>query len=192
MNLPQIEQRSIKEALRNEDDRIKKYAGDIANECRRLDEANGGSHAKRLAELEWRKAEIEEAKSCLGEHKLGLAELEGDQVRAKQASDDFKGPRSHKEQEIQQCRENIQALSKDRGQRLGGYPPNMTQLLNAIRQDAGFQQKPIGPIGEHVRLLKPLWSGILEKSFGSSLNSFIVTSKVDQTKLSSIMQRVKW
>ena len=192
LKLPQIEQRSIKEALRSEDDRIKKYTGDIADEYRRLEEANGGSHAKRLAELDQRKAEIEEAKAGLAEHKGGLAELEGNQMRAKQASDDLKGPRSHKEQEIQQCKENLQALSKDRGQRLGGYPPNMTQLLNAIRQDHGFQQKPIGPIGEHVRLLKPLWSGILEKSFGSSLNSFIVTSKVDQTKLSSIMQKVKW
>ena len=121
-----------------------------------------------------------------------MAELEGNKIRAKQASDALKGPRSHKEQEIQQCKENIDALLRDRGQGLGGYPANMTQLLKAIKQDLSFQQMPVGPIGEHVRLLKPLWSGILEKSFGASLNSFIVTSKVDQTKLSSIMQKVKW
>lgn len=83
-------------------------------------------------------------------------------------------------------------LLKDRGQQQGAYPPNMPRLVNAIRQDDGFIQKPVGPMGSHVRLLKPLWSSVLEKSFGAALNSFIVTSKQDQSRLSSLMQRVGW
>lgn len=68
----------------------------------------------------------------------------------------------------------------------------MTRLLAAIRQDDGFQQKPVGPMGNHVRLLKPLWSRILEKSFGGALEAFIVTSKEDQLRLSAMMQKVGW
>lgn len=68
----------------------------------------------------------------------------------------------------------------------------MSRLTSAIRQDDGFIQKPVGPLGSHVRLLKPLWSSILEKSFGAALNSFIVTSKQDQSRLSSLMKRVGW
>ena len=81
---------------------------------------------------------------------------------------------------------------KDRGQQQQAYPPNMSRLLNAIRQDDGFQQRPVGPVANHVRLLKPLWSSILEKSFGGALDSFIVTSKDDQLRLSGLMQKVGW
>ncbi len=47
-------------------------------------------------------------------------------------------------------------------------------------------------MGNHVRLLKPLWSRILEKSFGGALEAFIVTSKEDQLRLSAMMQKVGW
>ncbi len=81
---------------------------------------------------------------------------------------------------------------RDRGQQQQAYPANMTRLLTAIRQDDGFKQRPIGPMGNHVRLLKPLWSSILEKSFGGALEAFVVTSKEDQLRLSAMMQRVGW
>lgn len=81
---------------------------------------------------------------------------------------------------------------KDRGQQQGAYHENMSRLVNAIKEDRGFLQKPVGPVGQHVRLLKPLWSSVLEKSFGGALSSFIVTSKQDQSRLSALMQNVKW
>lgn len=81
---------------------------------------------------------------------------------------------------------------RDRGQQQQAYPPNMTSLLAAIRQDDGFWQKPIGPMGSHVRLLKPSWSNILEKSFGGALEAFVVISKEDQLRLSAMMRRLNW
>lgn len=68
----------------------------------------------------------------------------------------------------------------------------MSRLVSAIKEDQGFLQKPVGPVGQHVRLLKPLWSSVLEKSFGGALSSFIVTSKQDQSRLSALMQKVAW
>lgn len=97
-----------------------------------------------------------------------------------------------KRDEIQQCEETLSILVKDHGKQQGAYSGNMPQLLKAIREDQGFLQKPVGPIGDHVRLLKPLWSSVLEKSFGGALSSFIVTSKQDQSRLSVVMQRVAW
>ena len=94
--------------------------------------------------------------------------------------------------EVQNCEERLSNLVKDRGQQQQAYPPNMSRLLSAIRQDDGFQQQPVGPIANHVRLLQPLWSSILEKSFGGALDSFIVTSKDDQLRLSGLMQKVGW
>ena len=99
---------------------------------------------------------------------------------------------SAKRNEIGQCEDHMNNLLKDRGQQQGAYPPNMPRLLNAIRQDDGFIQKPVGPMGSHVRLLKPRWSSIIEKSFGAALNSFMVANKQDQSRLSSLMQKVGW
>lgn len=105
---------------------------------------------------------------------------------------DSKFPIDSKQKEIQQCEDRLNNLLKDRGQQQGAYSGNMSQLLKAIREDQGFLQKPVGPVGDHVRLLKPLWSSVLEKSFGGTLSSFIVTSKQDQSRLSALMQRVAW
>ena len=178
--------------LRETERRIEKFKDEIAEEYRKLEEANGGSHARRLAELDERKAEIEVVKRRLEEHNRGLQSLEEDKTRAIQGLESLRVPRRDKTQEIQQCNDDLQALMKDRGQQLGGYPSSMSNFIKAMRQDHSFQQPPVGPIGEYVRLLKPAWSGVLEKSFGGALNSFIVASKQDQTKLSSIMKRCKW
>ena len=178
--------------LRETERRIAKFKDDITEEYRKLEEANGGSHARRLAELDERKAEVEVVKRRLEEHNRVLQSLEEDKIRAVQGLECLKAPRREKNQEIQQCNEDLQALMKDRGHQLGGYPYGMLNLIKAVRQDNGFQQPPVGPIGEYIRLLKPAWSNILEKSFGGVLNSFIVTSKQDQSKLSSMMQKFNW
>lgn len=90
------------------------------------------------------------------------------------------------------CEDHLNGLVRDRGQQQGAYKPSMPRLITAIRQDEGFLEKPIGPLGNHIRLLKPLWSSILEKSFGGALETFIVTSKRDQSKLSALMQKLGW
>ena len=64
----------------------------------------------------------------------------------------------------------------------------MDMLLKSIQSDTRYVEKPIGPIGDYVRLTDPVWSSILEKSFGNALNGFIVTSKRDQERLSEVMK----
>ena len=126
------------------------------------------------------------------EHEDAFAGLEDTRARAYEAHKECQDPLKRKRAEIQECEAHLSALINDRGQQQQAYPPNMTRLLSAIRHDNGFQQRPVGPIGSHVRLLKPLWSSVLEKSFGGALEAFVVTSKDDQSRLSSLMQRVGW
>ncbi|RSM12921.1 hypothetical protein CEP52_002268 [Fusarium oligoseptatum] len=61
---------------------------------------------------------------------------------------------------------------------------------DSIEKESGFEQKPIGPIGAHIRLSKPEWSGLLERTLGDGLNAFVVRSKPDQTRLSGMMRRL--
>ena len=173
-------------------ERIEKAKKDIADEHQRLSDADGGGHGLRRSEIEERRQEASAAKVHLREHENELPALEDNRARALEECRGFQEPVRRKRSEIQECESRLNSLLKDRGQQQQAYPPNMTRLLSVIRQDDGFQQRPIGPIGNHVRLLKPLWSSVLEKSFGGALEAFIVTCKEDQSRLSAMMQRVGW
>ena len=146
----------------------------------------------RRAEIEEKRAEATAAKARFRDHENELPALEDNRYRAEKDYKESQTPVKDKKIEVQNCEQRLESLIKDRGQQQQAYPPNMSRLLSAIRLDDGFKQRPVGPIANNVRLLKPLWSSILEKSFGGALDSFIVTSKDDQIRLSGIMQKVGW
>lgn len=185
----QTEQRQIKDLMKRTEDRLKRAASDIQEEYRRLEEANGGSHARLLATIDEKRSESADARSRMEDHDGSLPNLEDEHRRASQALEQSKEPILRKRQEVQGCEERLNRLIRDKGKQEGAYHANMPRLLQAIREDGGFRERPVGPIGYHVRLLKPSWSSILEKSFGAILNTFIVTSKPDQQRLSELMNR---
>ncbi|PBP23112.1 DNA repair protein [Diplocarpon rosae] len=43
----------------------------------------------------------------------------------------------------------------------------------AIENDRGFREKPVGPMGLHVKLLQPKWSAVLEATLSGALNGFV-------------------
>lgn len=188
----QTEQRQISEEIKAAKDRIKKVEKDIEDEHQRLSDADGGDHALRRTEIEERREEARAAKHRLREHEGELPALEDNVVKATRESKDSQDPIRLKRQDVQNAEGRLNLLVKDRGQQQQAYPENMRNLLTAIRQDEGFRQRPVGPLGSHVRLLKPLWSSVLEKSFGGALDAFIVTSKDDQIRLSGLMQKARW
>ncbi|KAI4091810.1 MAG: hypothetical protein LQ344_003914 [Seirophora lacunosa] len=185
----QTEQRSIKDHMKQSNERIKRAENDIQEELRRLEEVNGGSNARLLAEIEEKRAVLAEARTRMDDHDGRLQNLEEEQRHALQNLERSKEPIPRQRKEVQECEERLNRLARDKGRQEGAYHANLPRLLRAIREDGGFRETPVGPLGYHVRLLKPSWSGILEKSFGATLNTFIVTSKPDQIKLSEVMNR---
>lgn len=180
------------DAVREAEKQIAKSKSDIGEENRRLRGADGGKNAERLQEIETRKEEAADAKADYENHELELPGLENMKVQAgKQNVAALEAVREHKVH-VEEARKKLDSLVRDRGQQRSAYPASLPQLLRAIQQDGGFREKPVGPLGMHVRLIKPAWFSILEKSFGSSLDSFIVTNKEDQSRLSALMQRTNW
>ncbi|KAL8681292.1 MAG: hypothetical protein Q9186_002603 [Xanthomendoza sp. 1 TL-2023] len=188
----QAEQRKIKETMKQAEKRVQRAESDIAEEYRRLEEINGGSHARRLAEIDEKRLLLAETRKRVDEHSNGLNTMEDERRHALQVLERSKEPILDKRQEVQKCEERLNSLVKDKGKQEEAYNVNLPRLLRAIQEHGGFQQVPVGPIGYHVRLKKPFWSSILEKSFGVTLNTFIVTSKPDQAKLTELMDRLDW
>lgn len=188
----QTEQRQIKALMNSAKERMQRAESDIQEEYRRLEEVNGGSNARLLAAIEEKRSELAEARSRRDEHEGGLHNLDREQRKAVEDFENAKEPIKQKRHDVQECEDRLNRLARDKGKQEGAYHANMPRLLRAIREDGGFRETPVGPIGYHVRLLKPSWSNILEKTFGGALNSFIVTSKPDQMRLSEVMARCQW
>lgn len=187
----QADQRQLRDSLKNHEAVIKARQREIDEEKQRLAELDGGGAAARLATLEEAQAKASAAHRAFEEHQLNRDDLEAKIREAQQECRERDQPIQHKRDDIEQRQRDIDNLGRDRGQQDGAFHPKMSILLRALQNEGSFAQRPVGPVGKYVRLLKPEWSSIMEKSFGQTLSSFIVTSKNDMNTLNRIMAQVK-
>ncbi|KIX01139.1 uncharacterized protein Z518_10205 [Rhinocladiella mackenziei CBS 650.93] len=185
----QAEQRTIRTALKDADKSIQAKKEAIVQEEQRLAERDGGGAARRIGALHDAKEVLNQAKVDEQEHNRQKENVLEDIARTKNLQDKADGARIAQEQRVKQHEQNLSQLIRNRNSQDLAYHPHMPSLLKALSQETGFHSRPIGPLGKHLKLLKPEWSSILEKSFGNTLNSFIVTSKRDENLLSNIMRR---
>jgi structural maintenance of chromosomes protein 6 len=187
----QAEQRTIRSALKEAEATIKSKKAEIREEERRLAALDGGGAAARLAMLEEAKEAANAAHEAFDAHEAGRSRLDTELEQAENQLKIHQEPTRRKRAEVDQRKEDLDSLSRDRGQQDLAYHRELPALLRAIQNERSFAERPIGPLGKHVRLLKPEWSSVLEKSFGATLNSFIVTNKRDMHTLNGIMNRVR-
>ncbi|TKA49882.1 hypothetical protein B0A49_10820, partial [Cryomyces minteri] len=185
------QQRTIQQALRVARTTVEKTNRDIAEEHQRLQAANGGDHIQRLGEIERAKEEAEELKRRFEAHGQELGRLDQDRQNAEQKLRDGRPIVDDRRDAVRKCESLLDSLSRDRGQHLAAYNRNMPNLLRAVNAETRLREKPVGPIGQHVRLLEPEWSSIIETTFGNTLESFVVTNRQDQHLLRELMGRTQ-
>ncbi|KAK4994643.1 Structural maintenance of chromosomes protein 6 [Elasticomyces elasticus] len=183
------DQRQIGEDLKGAKKLAANITKSIEQERQRLEGTNGGDLARKLSELEDAKVAAEQAKNRLEAHGTEIRQLELDRARADDAVEKAKPAVREARDAVRKSEDLLQQLQQNRGQQLAAFHRNMPALLRAIQNDTRFSQKPVGPVGQHVRLLKPEWSSILETTFGGMLESFLVVSKRDQSILSELMRK---
>jgi structural maintenance of chromosomes protein 6 len=187
----QADQRQLRDSLKNNEAVIRARQREIEEEKQRLAELDGGGAAARLSRLEDAQESASAAHRIFEEHQSHRDDLESKIREAQQECRERDQPLRQKREEIDQRQRDIETLSQNRNQQDGGFHPRMPTLLRAIQSERSFSQQPVGPVGKYVRLLKPEWSSIMEKSFGQTLSSFIVTSKNDMNTLNRIMTQAK-
>lgn len=142
-----------------------------------------------LDQIEEAKIKAHDARIALEDFDSGKGALEQKLSHAKDAVREFKPTIDNKRNDITRSENQLRSMSQDQGDWTRAYHRNLSNLLRAIEKETGFKERPVGPFGRHIRLLKPEWSSILEKSLGGILDSFAVTSKHDQSLLASLMKR---
>ena len=182
------EHRQLRETVKTAEAAISAKTREIAEEEQRLAELDGGGAMRHEHELSDALKTKEEAKAAQAGHNLQKEALATAIVNAASgvtAADTVVGAKQH---DVKQQEDRLRDI-RDRETRDTVFHPNMPQLLTAIGRETRFRQQPIGPIGKHIKLLKPEWSSLLEKYFGSTLNGFVVTSKTDQSIMQNLMKR---
>lgn len=185
------DQRIIKDDSKKHRETIKSLTARVKEEQDRIAGAEGAEHAERLTRLEELKITAEQAKTEQTEHSVGSPDLQSIRQEALQAYEASKPDLDRQKDELERTQTYLASLQRSQGQTFEGYVNNMDQLVRAVASETRWRYKPVGPMGKHCRLLKPEWSSLLEKTFASVLEGFVVTNAEDQKLLRSIMQRVR-
>jgi chromosome segregation ATPase len=184
-------QRTIQDSMKAAKQKVLLCEKDINGEQKRMEEANGGAHARKLDETQTARQNVSETRASLDRNETEKPRLEGELRAAQDELERADSSLAGKRREIEECSNRLDSLNRDRTNVMAGYDRKMPTLLKNIREDRGFREQPVGPIGRHIKLLNPVWSAMLESTIGMTLNGFIVTSKADQMRLSGIMQRLQ-
>nr|POE64878.1 structural maintenance of chromosomes protein 6 [Quercus suber] len=184
-------ERKIKGDLKMHKDNVKRHDREIEQEERRMAEAEGGDQAERVRELHDLRQAAEEAKREQTEHDALFRELDRKKIEAGEAQAEAKPRLENATQALTHAQSQLNELQRSEGRPLDPYRPQMTQLVKAINAETRWREKPVGPIGTYIRLLKMEWSSVIETVFGGVLNGFCCTNMEDRRILESIMKRVK-
>jgi chromosome segregation ATPase len=186
-----MEERDAYQRLKTAKDDMKACQRKIQEEERRLSESTGNARTQKDNELGTARKREQLLKEQIEEIQNKLPDLT---ARLGEAEQHFKRLSHNKElkrKEIVSVEQQVRELKAATGGRFDGYDREIKDLVKAIENERGWEQKPVGPIGAHIRLSKPEWSGILERTLGEGLNAFVVRSKSDQTRLANLMRRFR-
>ena len=187
------EQRNIKADITNTKATIRQLETKIQAERTRIENANGPAHAQKVSDLEDARSQLQEHKQTEQEHAARKMQIEN---AVNEAQDKVRNARGRdledKNKAVQAAINMLERLRNDQGQQARAYPPPIHNVLRQIKNERGFIQPPVGPMGMHVRLLKPEWASIIETTCGGQLNAFVVQNNQDLKLLSRILRQQNW
>lgn len=184
------QERQVKEGLKASKANKKRLEQEINEEQSRLSGAEGPAQAERLQRLEELKEAVAEVEQKIQDHLAQKAGLMAARDEAVGKSNDARRPVEEASGVLERSTGLVARLQRDHGNKFAPFRPNMANLVRAVDNETRWRKKPVGPMGLHVKLLKPEWSSQIEKTFGGVLDSFVCTNKEDQTLLSQIMKRI--
>ncbi|KAK0610496.1 hypothetical protein B0T17DRAFT_116000 [Bombardia bombarda] len=185
-----VDEREAHMSLKSATENLKDLEQKIAAEQQRLDDANGEAHSRKLNELELVNKRIKELENQIVANRDREPELINQAEDSNKALAKVSEEIETKRGEIHNVQTKIKTLEQNRGSLYDGYEAKLPDLLKAIANEKGFNEKPIGPLGSHIKLLKPQWSPFLEKMMGQNLNAFLVSNQHDRKLLYNWINRL--
>ncbi|RFU73119.1 hypothetical protein TARUN_9134 [Trichoderma arundinaceum] len=186
----QREERDAHTRLKNLRTDIQLCESKIKEEETRLDGATGSVRAQKDQELSEAQAQEKLINEQIAKAKAKMPTLYEKITEAKEAAKRADHFLQQKKKEVVVAQKGVKDLEQSSGSAFDGYEQDLINLSKAVEKDGGFESKPLGPLGVHITLRKPEWSSLLEKTLGDTLNAFVVKSKRDHSRLSSLIQKM--
>jgi chromosome segregation ATPase len=183
------ERDNVKINVKSYELKVRGYKNDLHAEMKRLENLNGGAQARKLEELEQAKTTIVGALAEMEQHKRDGPQLDETRKAAGEEFQRIEGLVEKKREEIRNVNQEINTLGQKQVDPMAGFDRRMPELIRKINNEQIFRERPVGPIGLHLKLLDPEWSHTVEAMLGNTLTGFIVTSKADQQILSGLKRQ---
>ncbi|KAK4099924.1 P-loop containing nucleoside triphosphate hydrolase protein [Parathielavia hyrcaniae] len=164
------------------------------------------------SQVELNEGELRKREKELAEAEIRLVEAQREAQEKDQALQLANEKAERAEEALQVANENIKRLeteiqeNKEREPELANRADDSKKALEKIDDELRVKQNEINDVESRMKrlqedrgsiwdayeakLLKPEWSSILEKTFGTSLNAFLVTSKRDESLLRRMMNEL--
>ncbi|QIX00583.1 hypothetical protein AMS68_006100 [Peltaster fructicola] len=181
--------RNSKQDYKNEQTKRVKLEADIRAERELLADADGHEHTQRLERLDQLKSDLEIAHQDRTAHEGTLPVLEEARLTAAKALEGAGTPIEEHKGIVERAEAALHNLQRVQSQRFNGYRRNTDRVVQLIDCETGWKSKPVGPFGNYLKLKKPEWMGLIEKTLGGSLEQFAVTCREDQQRLMELMKR---
>ena len=139
---------------------------------------------QKQAELERKKLEREEA-----DEKDRLVEIEQENANLDRQLGGLEARREQLRSGVANAESMMANLRNAKSNRMTAFGQNIPALLQLIDRDTRWRQKPIGPIGAHLKLRDRHWAPVLESVIGNTLNAFCVTNHHDRSVLQELKRR---
>lgn len=161
----------------------------LDEEIRRVKEAEGGipRWEKALEDATKKKEELQQLGEQILQEQRGCLEKHGE---VKRELSEITARVEELRKQVSERQEQVRSLrtgTVSDAARFGGNA--MPRIIEGIRRENRWKERPIGPIANHVKLLNTEWQPTIETILSGSLTAFIVFSNHDQRLLSEIMKR---
>ncbi|TFK52189.1 P-loop containing nucleoside triphosphate hydrolase protein [Heliocybe sulcata] len=107
-----------------------------------------------------------------------------------QSGDEGDTARSKAQVEVHKAQEALSRARSEEDNSLGAYGRDMKRVLQEIKGAKWYGNKPVGPLGVHVKVKEPeKWAEVLRTQLGGSMSSFAVTDARDRPQLKRILDQ---
>ena len=130
---------------------------------------------------------IQDKEAKIREHKLALADLDDKKIAETAAHtklQDLQEPMKRNRDKLQGIDAQIDQL-KQIGEKggLAIYHRNMPRLVQQVNAANWYGEKPVGPLGQYVKLKNPVWAPALRAMIGWTMHAWAVTTEKDRMQL---------
>jgi chromosome segregation ATPase len=177
---------------------VKRMRDSIAQFDRDIDEARRKADRDTQAErqpLLDRLKEIEETIVAAGKEMIKCRASAEDAEETRRANRDkltsLNDDINRADEAVTNHRRRIAHLEGARTNSILSFGDTMQAVMRAIQAETGWQRRPVGPIGQHVKLGAEFknYAGVLESFFSDTLNAFLVDNERDKQLLNRILRQ---